>query len=60
MADKKDKYALIVGGRGWLIPIEKAGSYSLHVRLRGAWGRGGAGPAKLLLDLPPTKLQVNK
>ena len=28
MGDAKDKYALMVGGRGWLIPIEMVGSYS--------------------------------
>jgi hypothetical protein len=60
-----DKYALIVGGRGWLIPIETAPSYSLRIRLRGLpWTRAGepvdAHALKVLLDLPPTKLEVTK
>jgi hypothetical protein len=65
MADSKDKYALIVGSRGWLIPIETAGTYSLRIRLHGLpWTRtlkrAELGEPKLLLDLPPTKLEVTK
>ena len=65
MANAKDKYALIVGCRGWLIPIETAGAYSLRIRLRGLpWARtvqrADARQLKLLLDLPPTKLEVTK
>jgi hypothetical protein len=60
-----DKYALMVGGRGWLIPIETATSYSLRIRLRGLpWTRAGdsvdAHDLKVLLDLPPTRLEVIK
>ncbi len=65
MADAKDKYALMVGCRGWLIPIETAGTYSLRVRLRGLpWTRtverAELRQAKLLLELQPTKLEVTK
>jgi hypothetical protein len=65
MADAKDKYALIVGSRGWLIPIETAGTYSLRIRLRGlpwtrTFERAELRQPKLLLDLPPTKLEVTK
>jgi hypothetical protein len=60
-----DKYALVVGRRGWLIPIETATSYSLRIRLRGMpWTRAGepvhALDLKVLLDLPPTRLEVAK
>ena len=65
MGDAKDKYALMVGCRGWLIPIETAGSYSLRIRLRGLpWTRTeqhtDIQQLKLLLDLPPTRLEVTK
>ncbi len=65
MGDAKDKYAIIVGGRGWLIPIELAGSYSLRIRLRGLpWSHTvsgvGARELKLLLDLPPVKLKIKR
>jgi hypothetical protein len=60
-----DKYALMVGRRGWLIPIETATSYSLRIRLRGLpWTRtvqpADARELKVLLDLPPTRLEVIK
>jgi hypothetical protein len=59
------KYALMIGRRGWLIPIETASSYSLRIRLRGhPWTHAGdpvdARAVKVLLDLPPTKLEVTK
>ena len=65
MGDAEDKYAIMVGGRGWLIPIEKAGTYSLRIRLRGLpWNdtvKGvGARQLKLLLDVPPAKLTIIK
>ena len=65
MGDAKDKYAIMVGGRGWLIPIETAGSYSLRIRLRGLpWTdtvKGVDGrQLKLLLDVPPAKLEISK
>lgn len=57
-----DKYALMVGSRGWLIPIATASSYSLRVRLRGLpWARAGeAHDLEVLLDLPPAKLAITK
>lgn len=63
--DAANKYALIIGGQGWLIPIETAGSYSLRIRLRGSpWTsallRGQLGRPKLLLDLAPAKLEITK
>jgi len=63
--DAKDKYALIVGSRGWLIPIETANTYTLRIRLRGLpWtdnlGQVDLRQSTLLLDLPPTKIQVTK
>jgi hypothetical protein len=63
--DFKDKYAIIVGGQGWLVPIETAGSYTLRIRLYGQpWTdtvtRGEARQLKLLLDLPPAKLEITK
>jgi hypothetical protein len=65
IGDAKDKYALMVGCRGWLIPIATAGTYSLRIRLRGLpWTRtserNDPRQSKLLLDLPPTKLEVIK
>lgn len=63
--DATDKYALLVGRRGWLIPIETASSYSLRIRLRGLpWTRAGEAvkgqDRKVLLDLPPTRLDVTQ
>ena len=65
MADAANKYALVIGRQGWLIPIETAGSYTLRVRLRGhpwtsALSREQLGQPKLLLDLPPAKLEITK
>ncbi len=65
MGDAKDHYALLVGGRGWLIPIEKAGAYSVRLRLKGLpWTRATEGAErqrdKLLLDLPPAKIEISK
>ena len=65
MADAKNKYALMVGRRGWLIPIEAAGTYSLRIRLRGlpsarTFEHADLRESKLLLDLPATKIQVTK
>ena len=68
--DAQDKYALMIGGKGWLVPIKTASSYTLRIRLRGfPWVslqeaatyyvfKIDAG--ELLLDLPPTKLNVTK
>jgi len=63
--DAKDKYALMIGCRGWLIPIETASSFSLRIRLRGLpWTstveRTQLRQAELLFDLSPTKLEVSK
>ena len=65
VGDAKDKYALMVGSRGWLIPIETASSCSLRIRLRGlpwtrTFERDELRQSKLLLDLPPTKIEVTK
>jgi hypothetical protein len=65
MGDAEDKYAIMLGGRGWLIPIEKAGTYSLRIRLRGLpWATAAksrnAGELEVLLDLPPAKLKIIK
>jgi hypothetical protein len=65
MADARDKYALMVGCRGWLVPMETAGTYSLRIRLRGVPWRRAAERSEgrelmLLLDLPPTRLEVTK
>lgn len=60
----EDKYALIVGCRGWMVPIETAGTYSLRIRLRGHPWRDEATAdddvpkLPLLLDLPPAKIKV--
>jgi len=63
IGDAKDKYALMVGCQGWLIPIETAESYTLRIRLHGLPWTGTDieiknVPLKLLLDLPPTKIKV--
>jgi hypothetical protein len=65
VGDIKNNYALVVGSRGWLVPIEKAKSYSLRIRLRGVpWARtverADVRPLKLLVDLPPAPLEVTK
>lgn len=60
MVDAHNKYALMVGGRGWLIPRDSLSSYSLRIRLRGVpWTTMEHHPgAKLLLDIPSTKLEI--
>jgi hypothetical protein len=64
-ADSTNKYALMIGGQGWLIPKESASSCSLRIRLFGRpWSshvpRDEWGQLELLLDLPPTKLEIGK
>lgn len=61
--DVTNQYALVIGGWGRLIPIATAGSYSLHLRLRGfPWTNSLLLDERvkpgLLLDLPPAKLEV--
>jgi hypothetical protein len=63
--DPQDKYALIVGGKGWLIPMDTAKDYSLHIRLHGKGGsssrlHGDPKSQDLLLDLPPVKIKLAK
>ncbi len=65
MPDPTDKYALMIGGRGWLIPIEAAPSYSLRIRLRGLpWTRTGhrtdSEQLRVLVDVPATKIEVTE
>jgi hypothetical protein len=61
--ETKDHYALIVGGRGWLIPIKEANTYTLKIRLHGLPFQRNAtsaskGSPEKLLDLPPVKIQI--
>lgn len=63
--DRESQYALIVGSRGWLIPMDRAEAYTLWIRLRGQQGDsskpdGVAGAVPLLLDLPPTPIHLAK
>lgn len=63
--DAVNKYALIVGGKGWLIPIDSVGAFSLRVRLfghraAGVLPREKLGKPGLLLALPPTKIEIGK
>lgn len=65
--DAKDSYILVVGGRGWIIPITDAKSYFLRIRFHGRpWVSPGARipldmkakESPLLLDIPPTSINV--
>jgi len=60
--ETQGKCALVVGGRGWLLPIDSLGSYSLGVRLRGAMGEAASGTAKpeLLLEIASEKILIGK
>lgn len=67
--DRRGKYALLVGGQGWLIPMDSAESYSLHVRLRGLPGLINESevasmpknmPREILLDVPPAPIEITK
>ena len=63
IGDRQDKYALMIGAKGWLIPKETLSDYSLRIRLRGVpWNPWNSienqGGAKLLLDIPPTKIEL--
>jgi hypothetical protein len=65
MADAANKFALVIGRQGWLIPIDTASSFTFRIRLRGhpwtsATSRAQLGQPKLLLDLPPAKLEITK
>ena len=64
IGDAKDSYAIMVGSRGWLVPVHTASSYTLHVCLYGVpWPipsrHGDPRPPELLLDLAPAKLEVS-
>jgi hypothetical protein len=63
----KDFYLLEVGGTPWLVPIDKAGSYSLRIRLFGIpwahadrWMSERDNSRELLLEIPATKLDIRK
>ena len=57
--DTKGKTALVVGSRGWLLPMNSLSKDSLRIKLRGVpWERKVE--KKLLLDIPPTPLQLTK
>jgi len=65
--DDEDKFALIVGGQGWLIPIDRADTYTLRIRAYGIPWSGDQrrelisdSNSKLLIDLPPTKIKITK
>jgi hypothetical protein len=60
-----NSYALMVGSKGWLIPIDAAASYSLRIRLRGhpwtgALVQAELGSPEVLLDLPPTRINLGE
>ena len=59
----KEQCALIVGGRGWLLPRDSLSSYSLRLRLRGwPWTRDEritpTGGQRILFEVPPTSIVV--
>jgi hypothetical protein len=60
--DAKDKYALIVGDKSWLIPKDAASEYSLRIRLRGVPWRSAREQLeeKLLIETPPTRIKIPK
>lgn len=60
VGDLQDTYALMLGGRGWLIPKVTVSTYSLRIRLRGVpWSSDESrSDAMLLLDIPPTRLEI--
>ena len=65
VGDDKDKFALIVGGQGWLIPIDRAKTYTIRIRSYGLPWSGDRrrelisdSNSKLLFDLPPTKINI--
>jgi hypothetical protein len=62
LGEAKDKYALVVGSRSWLIPTNSFSSYSLRVRVRGwPWSDHappGAPRGKVFFEVPPTQLVI--
>jgi hypothetical protein len=59
----EDHYALVVGGRGWLVPVANAGSYTLRIRLRGRPWTQIVSPilskeTEPLLNIPASKLEL--
>lgn len=65
VGDLDKMYAVVIGGRGWLVPIGSIGSCTLRLQLYGRpWTRDaervGLGELPLLIDLPATKIRVTK
>jgi hypothetical protein len=63
LRETKDKCALIVGGRGWLLPRDSLSSYSLRVRVRGwPWthheNSARTGGQKILFEVLPTPIVI--
>jgi hypothetical protein len=58
--DMKDHYVLIIGGQGWLIPIDAVSSYSLRIRVKGTpWGHVRTpGSERVLFDVPATRIEI--
>jgi hypothetical protein len=59
--DAKDKYALFVGSKGWLIPKDSLSEYSLRIQLRGVPWRSERREQladKLLIEIPPTQIEL--
>jgi len=66
MGDREDNYALMIGGRGWLIPKDSLSSYSLKLRLRGIpWERHEEcwkhmQKREVLLDIPAITIKLTQ
>jgi len=62
IGDLKTNYALIIGGNGWLIPIEKLESYSLKISFRGRlWSRNTevkCSAYNILLNMSLTRIKI--
>ncbi len=63
MARKTDLYALMVAGKGWLLPKKDINAYSLSVRVRGEpWTQYTMGHTgrdqKVLFEIPPSRIRI--
>jgi len=63
MGDAKENAALIVGDRGWLLPMKTLSSYSLKIRVKGLpWASSDWAadkqPKKLLFETPQTNIVI--
>ncbi len=59
IGDLNNSYALMIGGKGWLIPVASIASYSLKVRVR-RMITAGEQEKSVLFDVPRTAIVIKQ